>query len=269
MKRNAIISLFSLGFIFYSCVPNTPQLPCVREQFATPVWVDSLDGKKVEAFTATSISTSKPIFMGIYDFGDTVFISPKADFLTNANRYVDSFHKNRTYFKQFSSDGLELIVDTINLAKFDGSYRDATYTPIYIVNSTFTSKIINGRDYEFNGIQEAKAMEKYSYFHPIEGEVQIGCGCCAMVAELKPKQFAVILVKKYKGKFKTQLRTRLKIGQNLYVTQPYTGHIDTAQFYFSPTSFVNEKIAQKNKFFSLDHYFYGSTPLEIERERWR
>jgi hypothetical protein len=269
MKRNAIIPLLSLVCIFCGCAPNAPQPPCVRERFATPVWVDSLDGKKVEAFTANSISTSKPIFMGIYDFGDTVFVSKKAEFLTNANRYVDSFHKNRTYFEQFSSDGLELIVDTINLAKFDSERKTGVYTPIYIVNSTFTRKVIMGKDYEFKGLQEAGVKKEHGYFYPIEGEVNIGCGCCAMVAELKPKQFAVILVKKYKGKFKTQLRTRLKIGENLYVTQPYTGYIDTTQFYFSPISFVNKKIAEKNKSLSLDYFFYGSTPLEIERERWK
>ncbi|MEY4902978.1 MAG: hypothetical protein RLZZ292_793 [Bacteroidota bacterium] len=207
--------------------------------------------------------------MGIYGFGDTVFVSKKGEFLTNANRYVENFTKIRTYFSQFSSDGLELIVDTINVAKFDSEYEKGTYTPIYVVNSTFTSKVIMGRDYEFNGLQEARTLEEYTYFCPIEGEVQPGCGCCAMVAELKPKQFAVILVRKYKGKLKTQLRTRLSIGENLYVTKPYTGYIDTAQFYFSPMSFVKEKMAEKNKFFSLHHYFYGSTPLEIERERWK
>ncbi len=258
-----------LGCLLYGCAPAPVSQPCERERFSTPIWVDSLNDEKTEAFTANCIGSNKPIFMGIYDFGDSIFVPIKANFLANANKYVENYTKNRAYFENFSSDGLELIVDTINAAKVYNGVQTNNFTPIYIVNSTLSSKHIIGRDYEINGLQEAVFDSGHSWIYPIEGEVNHSCGCCPMFAELKPKQFAVILVKKYTGKFKTHLRTRLSIDGNIYITKLYTGCIDTMQFYFSPKSLIKKRIDEKDDRIDLFYDFYGSVPLEVERERWK
>jgi hypothetical protein len=56
------------------------------------------------------------------------------------------------------------------------------------------------------------------------------CGHSYWQLRVHPREFVMCLMRKYEGNFKTQLRVRLEMNRNTYLSEPYDGAIDTIQF---------------------------------------
>jgi hypothetical protein len=138
----------------------------------------------------------------------------------------------------FNNDGFQIIADfntDIAYTDFKG-YKPYHYVfPVYIINETNKTKLLTAKDSWVFATKEAKFENLWK---PIEKDGFDFCGNGAWGLKIHPNEFAMFLMKKYNGNYKTQLRTKLRIGENWYLSKPYEGFIDTIQFL--PKSYINK-----------------------------
>lgn len=255
-------------FVFWCACASDTKTVAIRNISLPPfVSVDSLADLSATRYNTNVISASKPHFIGVYTFGDTLFLPYNRDKLLDKYRLFldfgrDSIKKAKAEASWYlPTNGLQLIADTTTIGL--GRQKLMAYMSIYIINKTRENKKIHGKDDVLYGIQEAQ--DKEGVWQPIEGEVQVGCGCCGWSAVIQPNQFAIALVRKYEGSFKTNIRTRLQIGDSIYISPPYSGSINSAQFLLDKRGFVYDKITNEKRStaFIKEHFFYGTAPMEI------
>lgn len=128
-----------------------------------------------------------------------------------------------------------------------------------------SDKIFLGKDSYIMGIQEAIREEKWKRWRPIEARGFDFCGNGSWGMIVHPNEFVVVLMNKYKGGFPTQLRVRYVMGNNIFVSKPFFGSIDSSQFHIKDSSYVKRQL-QRTKGRAAQSLFYGAEPRE---EDWR
>ena len=265
MKKIKVIA--SLFFCTIFCCKSHEPLGKVNK-FRLPVLINSelqqRDSIKKYVYEYKYLTTVYPTFIGKFRFNDSIDINPKAKdtFLYNDNvRHVNDI-------KEINRSGLELFVDyetTIFYNWFGPeSLTYFSYYPVYLVNSTQSDKILFGKDSHVFGIQEAQDKENYNSWKPIEAKGYDFCGNGYWNIIIRPNEFGLVLMPKYKGNYKTKLRARIKNGDNIIVSNAYEGIINKSQFKVRDSSYLQKKLNQSN---GLDAFsiFYGAVPY---KEDW-
>lgn len=258
-----LILIFLTG-MFFGCGTKNPENSTVS--FNPPEIINSQinDTVKTNLFTAKTISEVFPTVVGKYKFQKTIDINPQnrdttsyKDFLTGNYRFeiMDSLDVN----------GLELIVDYENTVRYNRYYEFdpsfSAYYPVYFVNSTKTDKVFFGKDSYVFGIQEAIDKDEFGNWKPIETRGFDFCGNGRWGLIVHPQEFVLVLMRKYEGNYKTKLRSRFKIGDNILISRPYIGNINENQFAVKDSSYLQRKLKETDGK-AATWLFYGAVPNE-------
>ena len=264
---NRTITIFLLSSYLFICC-NKKDIETEKNEFKLPVVINSelfeRDSIKKYEHEVNYLTSAYPTFIGKFKFNDTIDINPK-------KKDTSIYKSDSAIFedvKKISKSGLELIVDyeTTVYHNWFGFESKAylNFYPIYLVNSTNTNKIIFGKDSHVFGIQEAQDKENYNSWKPIEAKGWDFCGNGHWNLVIRPKEFGLVLMPKYKGDYKTKLRARIKNGNNIIVSNSYDGVINKSQFRIKDSTYIQRRLKESN---GLDAFslFYGAVPY---KEDW-
>ncbi len=231
----------------------------IKQAFVPPVIVLDQELDSLRKFEAQSIVQNSAFLIGgVFPFTDTI------NFLTGKPQpVVVPFQEPNGYISHDSlpGDGLEIFPDYSNDVYRDRSFdRGTLHYPIYVVNQSPNPKILHGSDVYVNTIQEAQ--DSSGRWFPIESKIFWTCSSWRI--QLDPQHFAMLLLPKYTGKFRTNLRVRLRNGEQIYVSKAYKGWINPQQFKLHKNSYpyLNwTPLIELSK-----EAFLGSVPKEAKNE---
>lgn len=218
------------------------------------------DSVKSEKYKSDHILQSRLIYAGKFKFNDVIDINEE---LRDSNYYKDHLdsYQYRELEDPIDLNGFEIFTDYEQSIKYDidefklGHVYD--FYPIFLVNSTHRDKLFHGHNSTAYGIQMAAAEEKWDYLKPIE---QIGYNHCGMgdfAITIHPREFIVLLAKKYAGNFKTTLQVRIKNQENTIVSHTFIGTIDKKQFLIKKDSRLQKRLLKSNGLAGV-HLFCGA-----------
>jgi hypothetical protein len=259
--KNMKTTLYFIWIIILtSCFhKNSDNIVC--EKFQIPVITQTKLDSSVY-YNSDSLSFSMSWFVGKYKFCDTVNLTSKDD-TTNKDDLIRDFVKPN-YNDSLFTDGLQIIVDYQNTIIQEVPYLEKNINcyPVFVINETNSTKILTGKDSHVFIIQEA--LDSSKQWHPINGKGFDFCGNGHWGVKIYPKEFALFLAPKYNGDFETLIRIRLKIGDNIYVTKPFTGKIKYSQFYLRQNDIYSRRM--KDEANAIMSWFYGSPPKGIDHK---
>lgn len=222
-------------------------------------------------YQAESVSEVFPIFVGKYKFQNIIDINPEYRDTALYKDFVASYSQIRLE-DSLDVNGFELIIDYENSIKYNQFYhykhasRLFDHYPIYFVNSTKNDKIFYGKDRYVFGIQEAvDRKENYGEWRPIEARGFDFCGNGRWALIVHPQEFVLVLMRKYKGDYETQMRVRFEVGENIFVSRPFKGKINKKQFTIQDSSYLEQSLLETNGNAAY-WLFYGAVPKEEEWE---
>lgn len=228
-----------------------------NESFKPPFIIQSLNPDSIKAWDTEGINEVWPEFVGQYKFSDTVRIGEREIRSVTEDELKWEFDENNFRFDTLSSDGLQIYPDystTIIQEWYPGSTEFRTSFPLYIVNETKDAKLFIGKDSWGFAIQEAFDTSGYNSWYAIEAKGYDFCGNGFFRRKLRPGEFIMILMPKYDGTETTYIRTRVKIGGNIFISKPYKGLISRKQFTIQKSSWF----AEGARLESSHWIFYGA-----------
>ena len=231
--------------------------------FTFPKITDSRDIDYAERVTLSpdQLESVFPPFLGKFKFGENIDlnrarrpISYQDDIISE---YIieddDSLHVN----------GLELYVDYETEVYFNREYAyDSVlweHYPVYFVNSTATDKIFIAKDGYVFGIQEAAKQKDSWDWRAIECSGFDFCGNGGWGLIIHPGEYTAMLMRKYKGTLKTDLRVRFQMGNSTFVSKKFTGTINPNQFKVREPSYPHLVMMDGQREVP-DWLFYGAKP---------
>ncbi len=261
LKKRFSISFLVLIFLCAACATQERPIKAF-DQFQLPVVINSqyADSAKKGVNEVAYLQIVFPPYVGKFTFSDTIDIAEERqdtafyhDFIDRRSTFIENQHLSEV-------NGFEIAVDYETEVFYPDwrYYEDSTlypFYPIYIINSTQTDKVFFGKEGHGFGIQEASTDINSSRgnWYPIEQRGVDFCGIGRWGMTVKPKEFLVFLMAKYEGDFETKLRVRMQNGESIFVSTPFEGKINKAQFYQKDGSTWAESQ-------DLNFFFYGSTP---------
>ena len=243
------------GFLAFSCVkkPKTPTF------FHSPKVISIVEPDSLSLFEADCMMEQSTFMVGVFEFTDTLdFIRHRPMALLQSAE--DKYDKSR--WDSLPGYGLEMYPDYQKDVYWPVALRNGNGTcfyPVFIANNTTGTKSFFGTDAYTFAIQEAQ--DSNGHWFPIEMS-GIYWGCSRWCIQMEPKTFAVLLLPKYNGDFKTKLRVRLRNGDQTYVSQSFEGMIDHQQFKMHPNAYFWLK-----RYALLDisdQFFFGTLPREAK-----
>ena len=250
-----------LLFPFLLCLTCTQLSEPQKQTFAPPVIVSNYEPDSLRKFEVQSIVPNSAIlFGGVFPFTDTLnFITWKPE------PVVLPFQRPKGYipYDSLPGDGLEIFPDYSNDVYWDRSrpYDMVTlFYPVYVANQSPNPKAFYGRDGYVITVQEAQ--DSSGRWFPIESVMHWTCSTWRI--QLDPQHFLMLLLPKYKGKFKTKLRLRIQNGEQIYVSKAYEGWINPQQFKLHQNSYLDLKLTPLIELSNRD--FLGSLPKDAENE---
>jgi hypothetical protein len=259
--KNLII--LSVVLTIYSCGENNNRV--VDANFKIPVIQQPTTTDTIEYSHPDFITGVYPIFAGKSKFCDTLELtemgwrdtSCREDFIPV---YISWNSDTLKY------DGFELYPDYNTTVVSIPYFENKGYYcyPIYVVNQTPSMKTFTGKDDHVYAIQEA--LDSNQVWRPIEARGYEFCGNGSWDLKIHPGEFAVVLIHKYKGNYKTKLRVRLAVNLNTYVSAPFEGTIDYKQFYLDREEGYYYSELIEDKYDVIRYYFLGAEPMEVEGE---
>lgn len=165
-------------------------------------------------------------------------------------------------YDSLAGDGLEIYPDYASnvYVPYRHLGSGTLHYPVYLVNQSPNTKVLQGRDGYILAIQEAQ--DSNGIWYPIESSSL--WTCIGWRVQFDSQQFVVLLMPKYKGSFKTKLRVRLENHEQIYVSQAFEGLIDPRQFRLHPDSYPSlhfTPLVELSK-----ELFLGAVPKEAENE---
>ena len=262
-KINLLVIILILGLI--SCKEKK------ENKFKIPKIISENTYDSILFTTTNILESGNPIFFDKYLFKNKIY-------LNNQTRHSKEFHndlfrldiinysKQQTIQDSIRFDGLQLIFDStiIRYNKYNelnkkGIFNYNTkkygfeYYPLYVINETKKNKLLDGKDGYVYCIQEAQDSNQRWY--PIENLVSDFCGNGTWNLLLNKNEFALILIPKYTGNYKTKIRVRLKNNNCVYTSNIINGYINYSQFYLD-----KEKLKYYSKY--NDKSIIGSIPKD-------
>ncbi len=107
---------------------------------------------------------------------------------------------------------------------------------VFIINTSKDTAYFSHVGVFLSIIQEVK--NKNGEWHPIEYRTPKYYNHAADIFELYPNECIVVKTMKYTGPFKTEMRLKVKNGDQVYYSNTYRGSIDTMQFHL-PEDYYN------------------------------
>ncbi len=173
------------------------------------------------------------------DFADTtVTFNEVGDWLTlniDTSQEIDlseSFSKSEKDYNLYSTPRQIKVVSENGQIKLIKCNKDTSFDfkamPVTISNLTESPKSIFIKEYAIEITQEAK--DRNGRWKPIELTRNFMCAMGFHWMPLKPNEQILTLVYKYRGNYKTILRLKLKSGDKIIYSKPFSGSINYSQF---------------------------------------
>lgn len=239
------VNLCSIILLLCICIVSCKK---TKDKFENPIIVLKSDFDSIQKLDKKSINIiyHSPSIIDKYKFGSIVYIY-------NNNNYFDTFNEaslyRRTEYENARKYEDQLMKSDLNydslLIRLDNktlqyNYYSITndsskayeYYPCYIVNETKRNRLFNQ---SYSVIQEAQ--DSFGIWYPLEIECKwpMMCGDGWNLI-IHPKEFALILIHKYSGTFKTKIRVRIKNEDAYYISNSVDGCINYSQFYLNKST---------------------------------
>lgn len=257
MQKNAMALLAIVSLM--SC---RPEVKTEIRAFTKPDIQLNFEADSIIPSSPGALTHSTPRYIGKFGFHDTVVIAiPYEDYGPKDSTRL-STDLERHQRGQFTGNGFLIIADydeNIPMKDYQADEYFKNYYPVYIPNETSVSQYFMGKDDRIYAIQEA--LDQDSAWRPLEHRFYDFCGLGHWRQEIQPGEFAMLLMPKYSGQWKTQLRVRVKIRDNVYVSSSFEGEIDSAQFLLEPDL---RKNMQEDPASYIGAWFFGAVPREFD-----
>lgn len=212
------------------------------------------------------LSPALSYFVGVYATGDTVNVPDTIFHNLFGGQYLKKELFDRTLANHsFQSNGLTLtpLENKIIWQREYGINTDLQpYIPILISNMGQDTAEFFGNGRKIPALQEA--LDSNGHWHPISTGNVNTCMDQIWVGKIPPGNHVLITIPRFQGKFSTQIRTRIKIGQNTYVSPSYPGSINYSQFYLRSWDRI---WFEKEPWFVTSQWFFGS-PYILEDDHY-
>ncbi len=243
--------------VLLSCSPKPNGQEKKLDKFEIPTIIQTENIDSVTYFVNRSLSETRGEFISKYKFSESITISEKQDTSLLQDFIWEYF---RPYDDSLATDGFQLKTDYKTTFAHRSCWGDfGHYFPVFVVNETNETKLFLGKVGSMFAIQEA--LDSSRQWRPIESNAFEFCGNAYWGLKVHPKEFVLFVMPKYSGDFETLLRVRLKIGDNIYVSQPYKGTINPNQFYLKRN---DRKQIKNDPVRSIKYEFYGAIPKECD-----
>lgn len=260
------VLIYIVSFIIIGCKTNNEK----NEVFVLPTLINSQDNDTLERtnFTAKYVSQVFPEFVGKFKFKSNIDINPLKRDTSMYRDFIWSYSRVEID-DSLDVNGFDLVVDYETTVFYNQDVTHGfsntlfSYYPVYFVNSSNSDKIFLGKDSYAYGIQEARMNEQFSDWQPIEGRGFDFCGNGTFGLVVRPKEFVIVLMKKYEGNYKAPLRVRFQQDESIYVSKPFYGYIDTNQFTIQDSTYLSRRLQETNGK-AATWLFYGAVPKEEE-----
>lgn len=254
---------------FWSCTNNNSNAE-INSAFKKPVIIYPFPLNKPKDFLQPEfIAPSDPFFAGKFKFNDTIKLDLKNRINFSGKDLLNEYSISQMP-DSLDVNGLELIADYEKEIYFNESAIHPTwrydkifaYYPVYLVNSTNSNKLFFGKEHHGFGIQEAIDTNPQTQgWSPIEYKaIGLSCGNGDWAVIIRPGEFVLLLMKKYRGKIKTKVRARIANGPTIYVSKPFEASINQEQFQPNPFLINFFKVmpdAEPNM------YFFGASTRKL------
>ena len=238
---------------------------CSQPNQTLPKLINTNKDFKRIRLLADEIQESYPIFLGKFNKKQREI--DLENFSLSTSDYLE--HPNFNEPENFPSQDLKLIIDYNQTVYYNYLYycdsNLVAHYPLFIINETQKSQFISGKDGHLFGIQEVKHYQDTNVWHPIEAQGYDFCGNGYWMLELKPNEYAVALLKKYAGNYKTKIRTRIEFIDTIILSEEYYGIVDSNQIFLSDSSVIRKRLirseGRRNK-----QLFYDNP---ISDEKWK
>jgi hypothetical protein len=215
-------------------------------------------------FVSENTESNYAFFCGKYRIGESVTFDSHKIF------YKDSiFMQNKINLDDFNSldEFLDLDTDSFNvkadysqdiLFNWFATEPYNSYYPVFIQNESSKTKVLLGKDDRIFAIQEAK--DEKGIWRPIESRGSDFCGVGYWGLKIQAGEFGVFLLSKYKGDFVTDIRARVKVGEDVYISNSFKGKIDKRQFLLKDITEMDKQNSRND----INYFFFGSIPLQLD-----
>ena len=173
-----------------------------------------------------------------------------------------SIESTNEEMQKLNSKELSVLPDYLQNVAVEKFNLKNIYFPVYVVNQSTKPQLFAAKDNHVFAIQEA--MDKEGKWRPIEMRGFDFCGNGHWFTAMKPKEYMMFLVPKYSGNYKTQLRIRLRIGNEILFSEAFEGNIRESQFYL-PENKKKEFESDPERWKYIRGNFYGTLPLEFDK----
>ena len=219
MKIKLIVALFTVSIC--SCAESMRSAKPTGE-FQIPIVINSsVSGSVKEHLLDSLLYTYIPI-KGKYKFTDTIDLAESSG--EDWDEYIgDDFkYDTQDWIENDSLDvnGFEMFLDYSQTILY-GIDEDhlLKYYPVFFVNSTSSVKIFTGHDFKAVGVQQATfGVENWRSINK-KAKQFLMCGNGYMYIKVHPGEIVMLLVRKYTGDYRPQMRLAIKNGQSIYVYQ--------------------------------------------------
>lgn len=263
MKNLLLIGL--LGFVL-ACEQKLPLAKKEIVEFKNPTIVQNLKSRKWIYFSDSTMIHLPGYPIGKSKFCDSLFLNSEEFFAKAEN--TDCVYDPKYRIDSLDMTGFEVIPDNKTKIYFKrwGEAVENAYYPIYLVNSTSSSKYIYSPGETLPVIHEA--LDSNNNWSPIEYRGTWGCGSGQRIQKINPNEFFMLFLPIYEGNYKTKLRVRINVGNCVYVSKPFDGTINYQQFFINKNEFkeIKNGIIPANFDWDGNFNFLGGTPLEKRKQ---
>lgn len=226
------------------------------KKFRMPVIKNFYQGKEGVKLAKTDVMLpTYSRFVGKYKFADSINLDK--DKLEGG--YVGNRHLIREMADTIDVNSFEFRTDyeqDVYVNRFDNELY--AYYPVYFINTSQSDKLFM----EASGIHEALKSDHRWYWQPIEFASPGGSESVPVI--VKPGEFVVVLMRKYKGSFKTKLRVRFRMGASIYISKSFPGMISRGQFKLKNKEVITD--LQDGYRHLVWKWFYGAN---LEDDQWK
>lgn len=233
----------------------------------------SFDSCEVNVDEIRYLNGHQALILGKYNFQTSRIDLKRQDY--QQSPFIE-LSKNKDFLfedygdrREIDANGFELIVDYDQTVFYNplpkGCRAFEKYFPVFLVNSTNSPKIFNGKDSHVYAIQEAYYCEKYDW-KPLEYIVPAMCGNGRWSLIVNPHEFVLILMRKYSGEELGEMRLRIKSAESIYVSASYQGRFNFDQYKIHEMSSLSSDVKNKTAYFN-PLYFLGSGIDTVELTR--
>jgi hypothetical protein len=266
MKHISLILVMLL--VLGSCKQRRRGVEVPNKNFHIPVVVQPATKDTIEFVNSDFLNSAYFKYVGKYKFTDTIkFATQEVIDTTYGNDILEEYHRPHKN-DSLSTDGFQLFADygTSIYNRVRYSKKGYYCFPLYVVNETSRTKVFIAKDSHALGLQEAADTSRYDTWTPIECRGFDFCGNGYFGMKVHPGEFVMLLIPKYEGNEKSEMRIRLQVGETIYLSQVYEGTFNRKQFFLKKDSWTYNDLKKGNAA-DMQWTFYGAIPKEYRDKK--